>query len=312
MAALLVLEPIFEADFEDCSFGFRPERSAHDALAEIRDAVKQGRTEAYDADLKGYFDTIPHDKLMAAVRVRITDSSVLRLIRMWLTAVVIDEDERGRPRGQRPRSGTPQGGVISPLLANIFLHWFDRLFLSRGPGQWANAKLVRYADDFVVLARYVGSRIVGWVEHFIETRMGLTINRDKTRVVHLKEKKASLDFLGFTFRFDRDLFGRSKRYLNVVPSKKALAKQRDAIRSMTTSSHCFVAIPKLIQDVNRRIEGWARYFAFGYPRVAFRAVNHFARARLTRHLQRRSQRPFRPPKGVSFHNHLKKLGLVYL
>jgi RNA-directed DNA polymerase len=249
---------------------------------------------------------------MAAVRVRITDSSVLKLIQMWLTAVVIDEDEEGRPRGQRPRSGTPQGGVISPLLANIFLHWFDRTFLLSGPGQWANARLVRYADDFVVLARFVGPRIIDWVKHFIETRMGLTINRDKTRVINLKEQKASLDFLGFTFRFDRDLFGRSKRYLNVVPSKKALTKERENLRSMTTPSSCFVAIPNLVRSINRQIEGWANYFSFGYPRVAFRKMNRFVRERLKRHLKRRSQRPFRPPKGVSFHSHLKKLGLVYL
>lgn len=312
MAALLVLEPIFEADFEDCSFGFRPERSAHDALAEIRLAVQEGRAEVLDADLKGYFDTIPHDKLMAAIRMRITDSSVLKLIKMWLTAVVIDEDERGRPKGHRPKTGTPQGGVISPLLANIVLHWFDRTFLSSGPGKWANAKLVRYADDFVVLARFVGRRIIDWVEYFIETRMGLVINRDKTRVIDLKEKKASLDFLGFTFRFDRDLFGRPKKYLNVVPSKKALAKEREEVRSMTTASSCFVAIPHLIRRVNRQVEGWANYFSFGYPRVAFRKMNRFVRERLTRHLQRRSQRPFRPPQGVSFHSHLKKLGLVYL
>ena len=311
MAALLVLEPIFEADFENCSFGFRPERSAHDALAEIRQAVCDGRTEVWDADLKGYFDTIPHDKLMAAVRERITDSSTLKLIRMWLTAVVIDEDEHGRPRRQRPHAGTPQGGVISPLLANIFLHSFDRAFLSRGPGDWANAKLVRYADDLVVLARHVGDRIVYWVESFLE-RMGLTINRDKTRVVRLKEEKASLNFLGFTFRLDRDLFGRPKRYLNPGPSKKALSKAREQLRSMTGPSFCFLPIPRLIERMNRYLRGWANYFSFGYPRVAFRAVNSFARKRVTRHLQRRSQRPFRPPKGVSFYNHMANLGLVCL
>jgi len=147
-AVLLVIEPIFEADFEDSSYGFRPGRSAHDALTQVRAALARGRTEVYDADLQSYFDSIPHDKLMASVRVRITDSSVLRLLEGWLRAVVVETDEKGRPKGTGPTSGTPQGGVISPLLANIYLHWLDHSFHSaRGPGTWAKATLVRYADD---------------------------------------------------------------------------------------------------------------------------------------------------------------------
>lgn len=143
-AVLLILEPIFEADFLDCSYGFRPKRSAHDAIAAIKANLQDGLMEVYDVDLQGYFDSIPHDKLVAALRMRVTDSSVLRLIRMWLEALVID---KGKP-AQRPRQGTPQGGVISPLLANAFLHWFDRFFHARtGPATWAKARLVRYADD---------------------------------------------------------------------------------------------------------------------------------------------------------------------
>ena len=224
MAALLILEPIFEADFLECSYGFRPEKSAHQALTEIRNHVKAGFTEVYDADLKGYFDTIPHDKLMAGLRMRIADRSVLKLIRMWLQAPVVEEDEDGKPKARRPRRGTPQGGVISPLLANSFLHWFDRAFhASHGPRYWANARLVRYADDFVVLARYQGPKLVNFVESYLEDRMGLEINRDKTAVRHLT-KGDSLDFLGYTFRYDRDRFGRGHKYLNVTPSKQALAR----------------------------------------------------------------------------------------
>ena len=312
MAALLILEPIFEADFLECSYGFRPEKSAHQALTEIRNHVKAGFTEVYDADLKGYFDTIPHDKLMAGLRMRIADRSVLKLIRMWLQAPVVEEDEDGKPKARRPRRGTPQGGVISPLLANSFLHWFDRAFhASHGPRYWANARLVRYADDFVVLARYQGPKLVNFVESYLEDRMGLEINRDKTAVRHLT-KGDSLDFLGYTFRYDRDRFGRGHKYLNVTPSKQALARERDVLRSMTSSRFCFKPIPALIRQVNRQVEGWANYFRFGYSRAAFRQINRVVRCRIAAHLKRRSQRPYRPPKGLSMYRHLANMGLVYL
>ena len=321
MAVLLILEPIFEADrvvqmavllILECSYGFRPEKSAHQALTEIRNHVNAGFTEVYDADLKGYFDTIPHDKLMAGLRMRIADRSVLKLIRMWLQAPVVEEDEDGKPKARRPRRGTPQGGVISPLLANSFLHWFDRAFhASHGPRHWANARLVRYADDFVVLARYQGPKLVNFVESYLEDRMGLEINRDKTAVRHLT-KGDSLDFLGYTFRYDRDRFGRGHKYLNVTPSKQALARERDVLRSMTSSRFCFKPIPALIRQVNRQVEGWANYFRFGYSRAAFRQINRVVRCRMTAHLKRRSQRPYRPPKGLSMYRHLANMGLVYL
>ena len=150
MATLLILEPIFEADFEDCSYGFRPGRSAHQALEEIRGHCEAGYQAVYDADLKGYFDSIPHDQLQACLRMRIADRSVLKLIRMWLEAPVVEGSDTpgGAPKINRSRKGTPQGGVISPLLANLYLHWFDKVFhRATGPARWAKAKLVRYADD---------------------------------------------------------------------------------------------------------------------------------------------------------------------
>jgi RNA-directed DNA polymerase len=203
--------------------------------------------------------------------------------------------------------------VISPLLANSFLHWFDLAFhLASGPHRWANARLVRYADDFVVLAMVQGQKLVRWVEARIEERLGLTINRDKTRTVDLREEGASLDFLGFTFSYAPDLKGRGHRYLRVEPSKKALARERDKLRALTSKSVCYQPVPALIRTINRHLRGWANYFSFGYPRKAFREINTFVRARITGHLQRRSQRPFRPPKGVTFYRHLQKLGLVYL
>ena len=175
MACLLIIEPIFEADFLDVSYGFRPGRSAHQALERIREHLQAGYNEIYDADLQGYFDSIPHNKLMACIRMRIVDRSVLKLIRMWLKSPIIEEDQEGGGIKKRyPKQGTPQGGVISPLLANLYLHWFDKVFhYSDGPAKRAGAKLVRYADDFVILARYQGKRLQEWVESKIEDSFGI-------------------------------------------------------------------------------------------------------------------------------------------
>jgi len=315
MATLLILEPILEADFHDCSYGFRPGRSAHEALKEIREHLKAGYQAVYDADLKGYFDSIPQDRLLACLRMRITDTSVLKLIRMWLEAAVVEKAEGpgGRPRWSRSRQGTPQGGVISPLLANLYLHWFDTVFHRRnGPARWAKAKLVRYADDFVVLARQVDARLTGFIEDKLETWMGLEINRDKTRTVDLRQEGASLDFLGFTFRYDRSWYGRSGKYLNVTPSEKAVAREKAKLRELTGPHNSQVPIPALISEINKNLTGWANYFRFGYPAVAFRKINTYVNERLVRHLRRRSQRPFRPPEGSTYYRQLQKMGLVYL
>ena len=315
MAVLLIVEPIFEADFLNCSYGFRPGRSAHDALEEIKQNLQAGRKEVYDADLQSYFDTIPHEKLMACVQKRIVDGSVLKLIRMWLKAVIVEEGEKpgDPPKVTRSKQGTPQGGVISPLLANLYLHWFDKLFhRSDGPYQWANARLVRYADDFVIQARYVGDRIRKFVEQTLQGRFDLTINAAKTRTVKLNEPGASLDFLGYTFRYDRDLQGRPWRYLNLCPSKKSLQRERDKLREMTGPEQCFKPIPVLIEQINQHLRGWSNYFSKGYPRDAFRKINRFVQERLERHLKRRSQRPFRVRGMATWYEQLHRLGLTSL
>jgi RNA-directed DNA polymerase len=315
MATLLILEPIFEADFLDCSYGFRPGRSAHQALTEIRGHIEAGYQAVYDADLKGYFDSIPHDRLMACVRMRVVDRSVLKLIRMWLEACVVEPkaENGGSGKWSRPEKGTPQGGVISPMLANIYLHWFDALFHGpQGPAQWAGAKLVRYADDFVAMARQWSPELSDYIEARLEGKFQLEMNRDKTRVVDLREKGASLDFLGYTFRYDRDLKGRGQSYLNLVPSKKAVQRERDKLREMTNSHQCFKPIPVLIDDLNRQLKGWANYFSIGYPASVYRDIDWYVRERLVLHLQRRSQRPFRPPEGIPWKRYFQRLGLVNL
>lgn len=314
-AVLLILEPIFEADFEDCSYGFRPGRSAHDALEEIRQSIAAGLKTIYDADLQGYFDSIPHDKLIACVRMRVVDRSVLRLIRLWLRAPVVEPSKQkgGKPTVKRNDKGTPQGGVISPLLANIYLHWFDKVFYrADGPAQWAKAKLVRYADDFVILAKYQGEALTRFVEMKLEEWLGLTLNRTKTRIVDMKETGASLDFLGYTFRYDRDLQGRNHRYLNLMPSKKAILKAKARIRELTGPAQCWKPPKALILEINRYLEGWAQYFRRGYPRSAFRTLNGYVCLRLSRHMHRRSQRPWRPPKDVTAYAQFHRLGLIYL
>lgn len=314
-AVLLLLEPIFEADFEDCSYGFRPGRNAHQALEKIRQELASGRCTIYDADLEGYFDTIPHDNLMACLRVRVVDRSVLRLIRMWLQAPVVEEGRggKGKPTIKRNRKGTPQGGVISPLLANIYLHWFDRTFNRwDGPAQWAKATLVRYADDFVILARYQGERLQRFIETKLERRLGLKINREKTRIIDLRESGESLHFLGYSFCWERDQFGGQNRYWRLSPSKKALARERKQLREMTSKYQCAKPLPELIEQLNRHLKGWAGYYSKGYPRQAFRQINSYVRFRLSHHLRRRSQRPWRPPHGLTAYQHFSKLGLISL
>jgi len=321
-ATLLILEPIFEADFEDCSYGLRPERNAHQALAEIREYISGGYQAVYDADLQGYFDSIPHERLKACVRIRIADRRVLKLIKMWLQAPVV-EVEPGTSRGgsgagagvlgKRNRQGTPQGGVISPLLSNVYLHWFDKVFhRPTGPAHFAKAKLVRYADDFVVLARYQGEKLSGWIESKLEGWMGLKINRDKTRVIDLRRQGTALDFLGYTFRYDRERLGTGRCYLNVTISAKALRRERHKLRGMICSEVCFKPLPQLIEELNGHLRGWANYFGYGYPRKGYREINRYVRQRLTQHVKRRSQRPFRPAEGVSYYEQFKRMGLVSL
>lgn len=307
-AVVLLLEPIFEADFLDCSHGFRPGRSAHKAIEEVHANLRAGYTAVYDADLQGYFDSIPHDKLMKGLETRISDGSMLRLIRAFLRAPI--QDGSGPPT--RPTSGTPQGGVISPLLANSYLHWFDRSFFSKnGPATWAKARLVRYADDFVVMARYIDQRIIGFIEEKIEGRLGLVINREKTRVMQVKSEGATLDFLGYTFRWSRShQRGGGPRYWRAEASTRAQLRARDKLRDLTSARYCWMPIEDVVAQVNAHLRGWLAYFSKGHPANVRWNLVRFAERRIVGHLRRRSQRPYRPPEGVSFFQHVHDLGLI--
>jgi len=217
------------------------------------------------------------------------------------------------PTVRRNDRGTAHGGVLSPLLANVYLHWFDHLFQrADGPAQWAKAKLVRYADDFVVLARYISPQLQNWIEGKLEGWLGLQINREKTRIVNLREPGQSLDFLGYTFRNDRDRCGRPQRYWNLEPSRKAMERERETLRLKINWHQSHTPLPELIGRLNRHVRGWANYFQLGYPRKAFRHINRFVQEKLERHLRRRSQRGWRARAGVSISAHLEHLGLVTL
>jgi RNA-directed DNA polymerase len=312
-AVLLIIEPIFEADFLECSHGFRPGRSAHDALKEVQENIRAGRTQAYDADLASYFDTIPHDKLIACVQRRITDGSVIKLIRMWLRAIVVEDSGDGKPpRYYRPKQGTPQGGVISPLLANLYLHFFDLMFHKEyGPAVWANAKLIRYADDFLILAKHVGTRISDFVDEVLESRMGLSINREKTAIRDLSQKGNNLEFLGYVFRREKAQKWNGY-YNNLLPAPKSLKRIKAKVSELTTSCQGCVPIKDTIGQINRMLAGWAKYFSLGYKAPAYHSIDMHTQCRLIRHLKRRSQRPYRCPKGISWHKHLENLGYTRL
>ena len=311
-ACLLVLEPIFEADFLDCSYGFRPGRSAKDAMDEIQRNVKSGRQEVYDADLSSYFDTIDHTRLMKLVERRVSDGGVLKLIQMWLKSPSVEIDKQGKRKIMKSSAGTPQGGIISPLLANLFLHELDCAFYSeKGPAKWAKACLVRYADDFVILSKFVDKRIINWVEKRL-CELGLIINREKTSVVKVTKEGGHLDFLGFTMRFQRDLRGGTQKYLHTEPSAKAMKRIRQKIKLLTRAG-VKRSMKDVVKDVDDLLRSWANYFRYGYPSGRFRALNHYVQIRFYRFMQNRSQRRCKPlRKGESLYMGLQRYGLRYL
>ena len=286
MAVKLVIEPIFEADFEDCSYGFRPKRDAHQAVGAIRQALYNGHRDVFDADLNQYFDTIAHSKLLILVARRISDRHILRWIKQWLTTVVVEEDEEGKRRTEKAKRGTPQGGVISPLLANIYLHLFDRALLTYCRAAGLAAHLVRYADDFVILMHAGVNETLRKVKQILE-RMELTLNEEKSRVVDAREE--GFNFLGFTFCRKRNR-QTGKDIILVEPSRKSQLHFREEVRHLTGRwSHC-LAEEEVLGRVNRYVRGWVNYFHLYNSTQAFRRQRFFLEQRIRKYLQKRRQR----------------------
>ena len=288
MAAKLVIEPIFEADFCETSYGFRPKKSAHDAVNDVTYALNTGHTEVIDADLSKYFDTIPHSKLMAVVAERICDGAILHLIQMWLKAPIIEVDKDGTKRniggGKGNRQGTPQGGVISPLLANLYLHILDRIWERGNLQQRLGARIVRYADDIVILCRRAKTdKAMAVLRHVLE-RLGLTLNESKTKRVNAFEGK--FDFLGFTI-----WMGTSRKtgnyYPHVQPSKKSLQVIKDRVTDLTKRSRTVKPLQGMVKEVNATVRGWVGYFHHGNCSKVLEHVRGHVEERLRTQLRKR-------------------------
>jgi RNA-directed DNA polymerase len=284
-AAKLVLEPIFEADLSDSAFGYREGRSAGDAVERVHRALCDGYTDVVDADLSKYFDTIPHDQLMKSVARRVSDGKMLKLMKAWLKTPVEETDERGNRRmtgGKGSRAGTPQGGVISPLLANIYMNRFLRVFLERGKDREFAARLVAYADDFVILSRGRAEAALAWTRRVIAA-IGLSLNETKTAIRNAREEH--FDFLGYTFgpeRYRKD----GHWYLAAKPSKKSVQRLKGKVR-LTLRTGNQSPWPTVARDLNWLLRGWSNYFSYGTRLLAYRAVDNYVYERVRHFLRRR-------------------------
>ncbi|WP_022948237.1 group II intron reverse transcriptase/maturase [Methylohalobius crimeensis] len=287
MAAKIVLEPIFEADFCEHSYGFRPKRSAHDAVDAVADALLSGHAQVIDADLSKYFDTLPHAKLLAAVAERISDGAVLALIKQWLKAPVVEEDDDGTRRtrggGKSNRRGTPQGGVISPLLANLYLHLLDRIWERHGLETRYRCRLVRYADDIVALCAGDVEAPLAALRQILE-KLDLSLNETKTRVVDAREE--SFDFLGFSFRVKRSCKS-GKHYPHVEPSKQAVQRIKDRTKALTDRRRTPVPMPMIMGELNATLRGWSNYFHHRNCTRVMSKVKLQVEERVRIHLRRR-------------------------
>jgi len=307
-ACTMIIEPIFEADFEESSYGFRPGRSAKDAVRAIKENLQEGNTQVYDADLSKYFDTIPHNKLMKVLQERISDPRLLKLIMKWLKAPVYED---GQYKGGKNNSlGTPQGGVISPLLANIYMHLIDRIVNNpkRIFGQ-SGIKIIRYADDFVLMGKHISKEVTDNLYGLLD-RMDLILNKDKTHQLDAREE--SFKFLGFTFRYDKDIYGRPVRYWNVVPNKSSEVKIRGKVGDYL-KSHGHYNATLLSKGLNSLVRGWLNYYdvpGVSYVSMSKRRLRYYMSRRIYRYYNRKSQRKCKLYGQNAFETLVCRYGLI--
>ncbi len=280
MALLILLQPVFEADFDEGSFGYRPGRSAHQALDAISQQLRQGRTEVVDADLSGYFDTIDHAGLLRLVARRVSDGSILRLVKLFLKAPIVEEKNGKRSYHKNDR-GTPQGGVLSPLLANLYLNSLDH---GVNDHPELDAKLIRYADDFVLLCRPgSGGAMLERLKKYVHAKR-LTLNEAKTRLVNFQQD--SFRFLGFDFAWRRSP-RTGNRYVHVEPSPKARLHLRDAVRDELNHWTKHRSCAEALRRVNRITRGWSNYYHYGHTMRVFGSQFHWLKNRVRRWLWRK-------------------------
>jgi len=300
-AVKLVIEPIFETNFLDNSYGFRPGKSPHDAINVIQRSITfEGYREVVDADLKGYFDSIPQDRLLELVSRRISDRRVLKLIKAWLRSGVMEEGKL-----TRSLTGTPQGGCISPLLSNVYLHAFDKMWQLWGP---KGTKLVRFADDFVILCRRSGHVAMREAKQFLD-RLGLVLNREKTHVVHVSR---GFDFLGMTFRYSKTSGAATRLKFNCYrwPRRKAMDALREKIRTKI-GRRFHLSLQEVIREINPILRGWRNYFKVGNSERHFYRLDRFVMNRLRIFVKRKHNDPNRGIRNVSVEL-FERLGLFRL
>jgi len=309
-AAKIVLEPIFEADLEPSAYGYRPKRSAQDAIRKVHKLICEGYTDVVDADLSKYFDTIPHCELLQCVARRIVDREVLRLIKMWLQAPVEERDENGKRRltgGKDRHCGTPQGGVASPMLANLYMNRLLKGWRNTKRGEQFDAHIVNYADDFVILSRGNATEALNWTRQVV-TRMGVTLNEAKTSIKQARQE--SFNFLGYTFgphRYKKD----GHWYLGASPSKKALARIKEKVGGLLVPSH--TGTWEEVRDrLNQILRGWSAYFSYGTRAAAYDAVDNYVYESVRHFLRRRHQVHTRGTNRFSVKAVFGELGVLQL
>jgi len=287
MAVLLVLEPIFEADLEPEQCAYRPNRSALDAVEDVLRLLRSGHVEVVDADLSGYFDSIPHVELMKSVARRVSDKYLLHLVKMWLVSPVEEIDSRGRKqrttRNKDTGRGSPQGAPISPLLANLYMRRFVLGWKTLGHQRRLEARIVNYADDFVICCRGTAEEAMSAMRNMMKT-LKLTVNETKTHVCRLPEEQ--FDFLGYTFgRFYSPRTGRA--YFGMRPSKKKVQRLCRETSELTATNTTLLAEEEMISRLNRKLIGWANYFRLGSATRAYRVIDQHVTRRLRQWLCRK-------------------------